>query len=318
MRRESSVSPRVSVVVPIRNEAGNITSLDREIRDALLILGVTAEVIYINDGSTDGSLAELMHLKDAIIIDLNRNYGQATALDAGFKAARGKIVVSMDGDGQNDPHDMIPLIKKLEHERLDVVAGWRKDRKDKGNIRVLTRIGRAFRHILISDTVHDTGCTLRAYRIEAVQALDIGGEMHRYILALLRWKGFKIGELVVNHRVRRHGVSKYGMSKALRGMIDLLYIWFIHKYSQRPLHLFGYIAALSGLFSTLAIGWAVYGKLFFGLSLNRNGWFFLGFFFLLASIMLFSFGIIVDLLIRIQLTTSPHEKRYYVREIIET
>jgi hypothetical protein len=224
----------------------------------------------------------------------------------------------MDGDGQNDPHDMIPLIKKLEHERLDVVAGWRKDRKDKGNIRVLTRIGRAFRHILISDTVHDTGCTLRAYRIEAVQALDIGGEMHRYILALLRWKGFKIGELVVNHRVRRHGVSKYGMSKALRGMIDLLYIWFIHKYSQRPLHLFGYIAALSGLFSTLAIGWAVYGKLFFGLSLNRNGWFFLGFFFLLASIMLFSFGIIVDLLIRIQLTTSPHEKRYYVREIIET
>lgn len=310
--------PRYSVVVPIYNEEGNIQHLHDEIICTMKLLGEPYEVIYINDGSTDKSFRDLRRLEGVIILNLNRNYGQATALDAGFKHSNGHIVISLDGDGQNDPKDAIFLIEKLEKDNLDVVAGWRKDRKDHGNIRVLTRIGRATRKFLISDGVHDTGCTLRVYRRVAVKSLDIGGEMHRYILALLRWKGFRIGEVVVTHRARVHGVSKYGMSKALRGFIDLLYIWFIHKYSQRPMHLFGYLSASAFVLSGIAGAWSLYGKVFMGLSLNRNGWFFLAFFFLLAAIMLFSFGVIIDLLIRMQLTSSPHEKRYYVRDIIAT
>lgn len=310
-------SVNLSVIVPVYNEAGNISALDAEIRKAVSPLG-SFEVIYINDGSTDGSLSELKSLPEATIIDLNRNYGQATALDAGFKAANGEIVISLDGDGQNDPKDIPLLLKRLHDEDLDAVAGWRKDRKDRAQIRILTKIGRFLRGYLLGDIVHDSGCTLRVYRREAFQSLDIGGEMHRYILALLKWKGFKIGEVVVHDRPRQNGKSKYGPSKMLRGFIDLVYIWFIHKYSQRPLHLFGYLSFTSFFFSIISGSWAIYGRLALGLSLNRNGWFFLTAFFMLASIIFFSFGIAIDLLIRIHLDNSSHEKRYYVREIITT
>ncbi len=309
--------PSLSAVVPIYNEAGNIPRLNTELQEVLASLGQPFEVIYINDGSTDGSLQELKALTNVTIINLSRNYGQAVALDAGFKAATGAVVISLDGDGQNDPHDIPRLLAKMRTENLDVVAGWRKSRSDNAQVRILTRIGRMLRRLLISDIVHDTGCTLRVYTRAAVQSLDIGGEMHRYILALLKWKGFTIGELVVTDRARVHGVSKYGPSKALRGLIDLVYIWFIHKYSQRPLHLYGYLSFVAYAMSAVSFAWTFYGKLFLGLSLNRNGWFFLSFFFLLAGILLFSFGIIIDLLIRIQLATSPNERRYYVREVIK-
>jgi glycosyltransferase involved in cell wall biosynthesis len=237
-------SIKFSVVVPVYNEEGNLEKLDAEIKVVMKKLG-TFEIIYVNDGSTDSSLDVLKKLKGVRIINLNRNYGQATALDAGFKAASGEYVVSLDADLQNDPEDIPKLYKKLIDEGLDVVAGWRKDRKDRQGVKVLTKTGRAMRKVLISDKVHDTGCTLRVYRREAVKNLDLGGEMHRYILAYLRWKGFRIGELEVNHRPRHSGTTKYGYNKAIKGFIDLVYVWFIDKYSQRPLHIFG----ATGLFS---------------------------------------------------------------------
>lgn len=304
---------KYSFVIPVHGEAGNIISLDKEIKALIVSENMDAEVIYINDGSTDASLAELNSLKDVTIIDLNRNYGQATALDAGFKLAIGDIVISLDGDGQNDPADIPKLLQKLEDENLDVVAGWRKVRSDKGRIKVLTRIGRFLRKLFIHDGVHDTGCTLRVYRKEAVKSLDLQGEMHRYILALLQWKGFRIGEVVVSDRARVNGVSKYGMTKAVRGFIDLVYVWFIHKYSQRPLHIFGYASFIIFTIGSLLLAYAVYQKVFFDLSINRSGHFLLGSFSLLTALMLFSFGIVIDLLIKIHLNNSPHEKRYYIR-----
>jgi glycosyltransferase involved in cell wall biosynthesis len=311
-----SHTPELSVIVPVYNEEENVAELHRELLVALAALNRPYEILYINDGSRDGTLSELTELPGATIIDLRRNYGQAVALDAGFKAARGEVVVSLDGDGQNDPNDIGMLLSMLEEQELDVVAGWRKHRQDKGGIRFITRTARLLRRYVIGDTVHDTGCTLRVYTRDAAKSLDIGGEMHRYILALLRWKGFRIGEAVVNHRPRMRGVSKYGYSKALRGFIDLMYIWFIHKYSQRPLHLFGYLSAGSFVIGVASLCWSVYGKLVMGLSLNRNGWFFLTFFFLTASIMFFSFGIIIDMLIRNMFHVSLYEKRYYVRRVI--
>ncbi|MEJ0053253.1 MAG: glycosyltransferase family 2 protein [bacterium] len=307
-----------SAIVPVYNEAGNLAALHAELVSVFRNLGESFEIVYVNDGSTDPSLAELRALSGATILDLRRRYGQATALDAGFKAAEGETVITLDGDGQNDPADIPRLLAVLQEGKYDVVAGWRKSRADKHSVRILTRVGRALRRLLISDVVHDTGCTLRVYTREAAKSLDIQGEMHRYILALLHWKGFRIGEIAVSDRRRIHGISKYGASKAVRGLIDLLYIWFIHKYSQRPLHLFGYLSLASFTLGFLSLVWTLYGKLFLGLSLNRNGWFFLTFFFLLAAILLFSFGVIIDLLMRVYLNTSMNEKRYDVREVIRT
>jgi glycosyltransferase involved in cell wall biosynthesis len=307
-----------SIVVPIHNEEGNIIKLDAEIKASISQISPKFEIIYINDGSTDKSLEELQTLPDITIIDLNRNYGQATALDAGFKAAQGSIIISLDGDGQNDPADFAKLLEKMYADKLDVVAGYRKNRADNKKIKILTRIGRALRRLLISDTVHDTGCTLRAYTHEAVKTLDIQGEMHRYILALLKWKGFRIGEVVVSDRARVFGTSKYGISKSVRGFIDLMYIWFIHKYSQRPLHLFGYASLIAGFFGGLFLTYSVYQKIFFDLAINRSGHFLLGSFLVLIGLILFSFGVVIDLLLKIHLNNSPYEKRYYIRDIIET
>lgn len=306
-----------SIILPIYNEEENIAPLNNEIRQVMDRISKDYEIIYVNDGSSDGSLRELKKLKRVKIIDLNRNYGQATALDAGFKEAKGEIVISMDGDLQNDSKDIPKLLKKLKDENLDVVAGWRKNRKDNGGIRVLTKIGRFFREILIRDKVHDTGCTLRVYKKNAVKSLDLQGEMHRYILALLEWKGFKIGEEIVNHRPRVHGKTKYGYAKAVRGFIDLLYIWFIQKYSQRPLHMFGYVSLILFFTGAFSAFMSFYQKIFLKTGLNRNGWFFLGIFFILASILFFTSGIIIDLLIKAQINSSSYEKRYYIREVID-
>ncbi len=308
----------LSILVPVYNEEKSVAGLYAELLEVVQSMGRPFELIFINDGSTDGTFAELQKLPGIVILNLNRNYGQATALDAGFKAAENDIIVSLDGDGQNDPHDIPQLLALLEEKNLDVVAGWRKVRHDAGNIRLLTRIGRSLRRTLITDPVHDSGCTLRVYTREAAKSLDIGGEMHRYILALLRWKGFRIGELEVTHRARKEGISKYTSSKAVRGFIDLIYIWFIYKYSQRPLHLFGYFALLSFLCGILSSLWTLYVHFASGIHFARNVWVAVSFFFFLASILFFSFGVVIDLLLRIHLNVSPYEKRYYVRSVTRT
>ena len=308
----------LSIVVPVCNEQGSVKKLHAEIVAALKPLAYDSEILFVNDGSTDGTLAALKDLKGIIVIDLNRNYGQATALDAGFKAATGDIIVSLDGDGQNDPRDIPLLIRTLESGKFDVVAGWRKNRKDPADIRLLTRIGRQLRRAFIGDPVHDSGCTLRAYTGEAAKSLDIGGEMHRYILALLRWKGFRIAEVEVSHRERFAGESKYSSHKSVRGFIDLLYIWFIYKYSQRPLHLFGYFSLFSFFFGVLAGLWTLYNSIYLGIHFARDVWVVVTFFFFLAGMLFFCFGIVIDLLIRIHLNVSPYERRYYIRDTIRT
>ena len=308
---------KYSIIAPVYNEEKSVIPFYKEIAQVMKKLKGNYEIIFINDGSTDKTLEKLKTLSPVKIIDLNRNYGQSTALDAGFREAQGKLIITMDTDMQNDPHDIPKLLKKLQEKNLDVVTGWRKVRKDKADIRILSSIGSVFRKILISDSVHDTGCTLRVYRKQAAKSLEIQGEMHRYIITLLRWKGFRVGEVVVNHRPRKYGESKYHWQKAIKGFVDLLYVWFINKYSQRPLHLFGSIGIGSVFLGFLTEGWIVYEKITRNIDLSNNAWFILGFFLIIGGIIFFSFGITLDLLIRTTIQTSPYQKRYHIREIIE-
>ena len=226
-------------------------------------------------------------------------------------------MISIDGDGQNDPLDIPKLINKLKKEDLDVVAGWRKKRKDKKATVLMSKIGNVFRKILLHDNVHDTGCTLRIYKRKAAKSLDLQGEMHRYILALLKWKGFKIGEISVNHRSRKKGKSKYNYQKSLKGFIDMIYVWFILKFSQRPLHIFGFLGFLSFVIGIIIEIWMIIEKITRNINLSSNAWFSLGFFLIMSGIILFGFGITLDLLMKSYHNTSPYEKRYYIREILE-
>lgn len=309
------MKPLISVVVPIYNEEGSITELHRELREVMDSFGQPYELIFVNDGSTDRTKAMLQALPGSTVLDLARNYGQATALDAGFRAAKSDIIVSLDGDGQNDPHDIPKLLECLTDPDVDVAAGWRTERQDRNGIRILTRLGRLMRGWFIGDRIHDSGCTLRAYRRAAVESIDLSGEMHRYILALLIWKGFTIVEVPVTDRPRTAGESKYGYGKAVRGFIDLIYIWFLYRYSERPLHLFGYMGLVSFAFGIVSFLITLHDKLVLAIHLNRDGWFFLTFFFLMMAVILFSFGLVIDLLMRIYHQTSAREKRYYVRRM---
>lgn len=307
---------KFSVVLPVFNESGNLRKLDAEIRQVMNKLG-SYEIIYVNDGSKDDSLNVLKSLKKCVIIDLQRNYGQSAAMDAGFKHAEGDYVISMDSDLQNDPKDIPKMFELLKEKHLDVVAGWRVKRKDPLSVRVLTRISRYLREFLIKDNVHDAGCTLRIYTQSAAKSLDLWGQMHRYIIALLEWKGFKVGEIRVNHRSRHSGKTNYGFVKTVNGMTDLIYIWFINKYSRRPLHLFGAASFILFFVGIVIELYMAYMKIFHQISLNREALFFAGFFFMIIAIQLFVSGVIIDILLRNYFNTSPVEKRYRIKEIIK-
>lgn len=305
---------KYSVFAPIYNEEGNIKKLYDEVSKVMNSLKEEWEFILVNDGSTDNSLAEMKKLKDVIVVDLMRNHGQAVAMDAGFKQAKGEIVISMDGDNQNDPKDIPRLLKKLEKENLDVVAGYRAKRKDPLWMIVITKVAKFLRGIFASDGVSDSGCTLRVYRRDVVKDLDLWGEMHRYIIALLKWRGARIDELKVNHRAREFGVTKYNWTKSAKGFVDLMYIWFWKKFSARPLHLFGIggmglmgLGFLSGL-------WTVYLKFFNNVSLSDSSWFVMTFFLFMVGLQFFTTGIMLDLMIRTYHNVAK-ESRYKIRSI---
>lgn len=238
-----SVSPRISVVVPIYNEAENLPILHGEIGAALDQLAEPAEIVLVDDRSSDGSLRVMLALREqdprVRIVRFRRNYGQTAALAAGFDVARGEVVVTLDGDLQNDPAD-IPRMVEQVRAGYDVVAGWRKRRHDSFVVR---RIPSMFANRLIAWVtgvkIHDTGCTLKAFRGEVVKRLPIYAEQHRFLPVMSRGSGARVTEVIVNHRPRRFGKSKYGLGRAVRVLGDLFVIKLISQFSQRPLHYFG-------------------------------------------------------------------------------
>jgi glycosyltransferase involved in cell wall biosynthesis len=258
--------PDVSIFLPVYNEEPNLLPLHSKLDEALKQLDRAAEIIYVDDGSSDGSLKVLQNiarLDDRVrVVALKRNYGQTAAMAAGIDAARGKVLIPMDADLQNDPADIVRLLDKLD-EGYDVVSGWRKNRQDK----LITRkIPSMIANKLISwiggVPLHDYGCSLKAYRREALQDVRLYGEMHRFIPIYASWAGARVSEIPVEHHARTMGKSKYGLSRTLKVVFDLMTIKFMASYQTKPIYVFGSFGMLAFLISLLAGLYAVFLKLF--------------------------------------------------------
>jgi glycosyltransferase involved in cell wall biosynthesis len=300
----------ISVVVPVHDEERTVALLYDELESALQPLDQPWEAVFVDDGSTDGSYAALTRLhaaKDNVtVVRLRRNFGKAAALAAGFAQARGDVIVTIDGDLQDDPAEIPRLLVKLE-EGFDLVSGWKSRRRDPLRRRVLSRLFNAVAGWISGVRLHDINCGLKAYRADVVRGLRLYGELHRFIPLLAHHRGYRIAELPVNHRPREHGRSRYGLERYLRGFLDLLTVSFIGRYRQRPLHLFGGLglalsAAGTGILVYLTIDKAT------GHAIGGRPLLILGVLLVVVGIQVFSLGLITELI------TSHHEERVSERE----
>jgi len=308
--------PFISVVVPLYNEEGNVRELHKRILDACEKLGKPFEIIFIDDGSKDETIKNAQGLTPLTLIKFRKNFGQTAAFDAGIKQAQGEVVITMDGDLQNDPADIGLLLEKME-EGFDVVSGWRFKRKDSLSKKIFSRTANLLRKILIQDTIHDSGCSLKAYKRNCFEDVDLFGEMHRFMPALLELQGYKIGEVKVNHYPRVHGVTKYNWKRGMKGFVDMISIWFWRKYSNRPLHLFGGTGIVVSFLGTLVLVWMVVEKIFFGASLSEKIWPLVGIFLVLVGIQLFVFGLLADIMLK-NYYKGQKRMNYNIKEISQS
>lgn len=293
----------VSVVVPLYNEVESLGPLVERLAVELPALNRPFEAILVNDGSDDGTagtLAELAQRHDWLTgVYLARNYGQSTAMQAGFDAATGEIIVTLDGDLQNDPADIARILDVLESEGLDFVSGWRKDRHD-GTVRVaLSKIANGLISKLTGIAIHDFGCTLKAYRRDMLSQIKIYGEMHRFIPALLGEIGAVGGEMVVQHHPRKLGTSKYKLDRIFRVVLDIMLLIFLRTYSQRPIHIFGTIGiAMFGLGGAI-FSYLGFLKIFLGEEIGQRPLLMLGAVMFIAGVTMIGQGVLGEMLARI-------------------
>ena len=302
----------LSIVVPVYNEQENIEPLHKEISDVAGGLGLRYELIIINDGSQDGTAAKLgdVQKRDAhvVVINFRRNFGQTAALTAGFDHARGDVIITLDGDLQNDPKDIPSLLEKIKE--YDVVNGWRKDRQDN----VLSRkIPSLIANKLISWVtgvkLKDYGCTLKAYRKDVIKTIKLYGDMHRFIPAIASAMGISYCEIPTHHRARRFGTTKYGISRTIRVILDLITVKFLLSYHTRPIHLFGSIGILSGLYLTILK--------FAGYSIGSRPLLLLGVLMIILSAFFIVLGLLGELLIRLYYEVQG-KPIYHIKEVLRT
>lgn len=313
--------PCVSVVIPVFNEAENLQILYQRLSSAMEAAGCSWEVVFVNDGSTDGSDALLRRLHaegtSVRVVDLTRNFGQTAAMAAGFDHARGEIIVAMDGDLQNDPQDIPRLIEKLD-EGFDVVSGWRANRRDGFWLR---RLPSQAANWLISKTtgtpLHDYGCTLKAYRRDAMKHLKLYGEMHRFIPAILAGYGARVVELPVAHHPRRFGKSKYGISRTIRVLLDLLLVKFTLSFMTKPLQIFGLVGLMSFLPGLAICAVLVFQRIVFFQALGDRPLFLLGILLTVIGTQFVSLGILAEIQIRTYHEAS-NKPTYLVREVLDS
>jgi dolichol-phosphate mannosyltransferase len=269
---EASIEPpKVSIIIPCFNEEESIDPLFRNLWALLADANFTFEVLLINDGSTDGTLAKLRDAAarkpHAYIVDFRRNYGQTAAIMAGIDYARGEIIISLDADLQNDPQDIPRLLAKLE-EGYDVVSGWRLDRKDAAIRRnLLSRLANRLISRISGVKLHDYGCTLKAYRADVIKGVRLYGEMHRFIPIYASWMGARVTEIPVQHHSRKFGESKYGLGRVFKVILDLLVVKFLDRHFVKPIYVFGGFGMISLAISVLSFLWMLYLKIFENVSM---------------------------------------------------
>ncbi|MBA3246379.1 MAG: glycosyltransferase family 2 protein [Actinobacteria bacterium] len=295
----------ISVVVPVHNEERSVALLLDELGSALDGIGRPWEAVFVDDGSTDGTFSALTRLHDAAdnvrIVRLRRNFGKAAALQAGFEEARGDVVVTIDGDLQDDPAEIPRLLAKLD-EGFDLVSGWKAKRRDPLSRRIPSRIFNSVSGRMSGLRLHDLNCGLKAYRAEVLHGLRLYGELHRFVPVLAHYRGFRVAEVPVNHRPREHGRSRYGMERYVRGFLDLLTVTFMGRYRHRPLHLFGGLGLVLSLLGGVVLVYLAALKLA-GQAIGHRPLLTLGVLLVVVGIQLLSLGLLSELI------TSHHEEQ---------
>jgi len=311
--------PELSIFLPVYNEEENIEPLNRKLRDALKRLGRTYEIIYVDDGSSDGSLAKLRAIAAADprvrVIALRRNYGQTAAMSAGIDHARGEVLIPMDADLQNDPDDIYHLLEKLD-EGYDVVSGWRKDRKDKWlTRRVPSTLANRLISIISGVELHDYGCSLKAYRRDVLADVKLYGEMHRFIPIYAGWAGARVTEIPVTHHARHAGKSKYGLSRTLKVLFDLMTIRFMASYLTKPLYLFGTAGLVCLIISFFSFAFALYYRFVRDVHLNRMPLATLAMIMFAMGVQFIFMGLLAEMIVRTY-HESQGKPTYLIRERI--
>jgi len=304
---------KLSIIVPLYNEEESIHQLAEEIRDAVKKLSLEYELIFIDDGSKDGSFKQIISLasSDSRIkcLRFRRNYGKAAALSEGFKEANGELVVTMDSDLQDDPSEIGALIDKI-NEGFDVVSGWKKSRKDPWSKKLPSKLFNLVTGIMSGIRIHDFNCGLKIYKADVIKTISVYGEMHRYIPVLAKLAGFSVTEVVVNHRARLYGKTKFGAGRFLKGFLDLVTVIFLGKYNRNPLHFFGKIGTI-----ILSVGFIINLYLtiqwFGGIWIGNRPILFLGVLLMIVGIQFISLGLLAEMI-----TSRGNETNYSISERI--
>ncbi|VVB75324.1 Glycosyltransferase AglD [uncultured archaeon] len=312
-----SLGKSVSVVIPVFNEEKNLAPLYKEIVFTLKKLHLDYEIIFVNDGSTDSSLKEMLSVKSkdkkVRVIDFRKNFGQSAAMQAGFDIAKKELVCYIDADLQVDFAEL-PLFLNEINRGADAVVGWRYKRKDGFFKNLFSRSAWMFRRLLIGAQLHDYGCPFKVMKRECAAGLELYGEMHRYLPAMLRWRGYDVREVKISHKKRIHGKTKYSIGRLYKGFLDLIVVWFWQKYSFRPLHIFGGLGLiaifLSIILTIILVGLRLDGKI----SLSQSPFPLFAAFMFIAGIIFFCFGIISDILVRIYYKTG-RVKNYSIKRV---
>jgi glycosyltransferase involved in cell wall biosynthesis len=311
----------ISVIIPVFNEQENLETIYQQVMDSLQGK-YSFEIIFIDDGSTDDScrVLENIHLKDSRVkvIMFRRNFGQTAAMSAGFNHAKAAVIVPLDADGQNDPADIPALVEKLK-QGYDIVSGWRKDRKDRTiNRKIPSMTANWLIGQMTGVKLHDYGCSLKAYKREVLETINLYGEMHRFIPAIASWSGAKITEMVVNHRPRVTGVAKYGLERTIKVFLDLVTVKFLGSYATKPIYIFGGLGIFSG-FAAIICGLTVLYMKYISsehLVMNRNPLLLLSAILIITTIQLILMGLLAEMIVR---TYHESQKRpiYVIRNILE-
>ncbi|MAG72599.1 MAG: glycosyltransferase family 2 protein [Vicinamibacterales bacterium] len=310
----------LSVVIPLHDEAPNLEQLHRELTETLSATGRDYELVFVDDGSTDATFELLARFRSqdprVRVVRFRKNFGQTAAFSAGFAHAAGQIIVTMDGDLQNDPADIPALVARLE-QGYDIVCGWRRRRHDTWLTRRLpSMIANAIISWSTGVHLHDYGCSLKAFRAEVVKPLKLYGEMHRFIPALASEMGVRVDEMVVNHRPRTRGRSKYGLSRTVRVILDLMTVKFLLSYSTRPLQMFGLLGLLMGGAGLAVTGWLAYLRLFGNQPIGDRPLLLFGILLIFTGVQLGTLGLLAELQARTY-HESQDKPTYVIREILE-